>query len=869
MTTNTSFDQEFNGNIYEPWRFEYVAYDSINSHIQRRAASGWSNQDEAEFESTLRLEADKIDLFITRKQREIDSRIAYCERILVQQRPLLAQSTTNGLFDSMDDALTEILLELNDLGKFARYNFLAFKHLIDTHTKLTHIDRQQLLVEISRKKALDRQRFDVVLVKVSTLHDMCRQNGQERTGNAAAGGDQNAFERATAKYWVHPDNVTELKAILLFHLPVLVFDSTKPFEASDSAISSVYYDNPEFDLYSGRLQRDESAEAIRFRWYGPMSSKSIFIERKTHHAPWLDGASVKDRFRLSENKVNDYVSGRYTAEQYAAEQRAKGASEDSVQQNYFIASGVQKSFAEKKLDPVMRVFYNRTAFQIPGDQRLRISLDTDLTFIREDDIKRRNGNWRRMDVGIDHPFDYLPGDQVYRFPYAVLETKLQTHLGQEPPEWLTRLLDSKLVYEVPRFSKFLEGCAHFWNSRLPLLPWWLDQLTLDIRNAKQPKGDFTGLSRSKSLKPLIDGHYRMGYLEKQLEKRATLKRKESKTENPTRSASIRSVKGREKLIATPAQIEHQQRAQGNAQSTPQSYVIDVGATESQDRSMNPFADPFWNSDTSAQLGFDGLSRKSLGSPVVPNTTNNVGGLGVGGVVRNRTGPGEQRVSTFDGSFDTASVDPYYGKNTPRSSYAATPAESMMNDSRARLTGGMDYTIEEAMDEEERKARKAAKKAAKKEKKERKAAEEEEDELNGFGGMEKDEKKKAKRDLELATRLEPKVFFANERTFISWLQFAAILLTAALTLINFGDNISVTSGAVFFGISFVIAFYAFGRYRYRAFQITTRPHLRYDDLYGPIGLTILLTGALLLNFILRYTHPETTGTYLGLPNTTAV
>ncbi|KAI9020012.1 VTC domain-containing protein [Phycomyces nitens] len=844
MSEHTPFDQEFNTNIYEPWRFEYVAYDSIHGHIQRRAASGWTNEDEAEFESTLRLEADKIDLFITRKQREIDSRIAYCERILVQQRPMLAKSTTNGLFDSMDDALTEILLELNDLGKFARYNFLAFKNLIDIHTKLTKIDRQQLLVEISRKKALDRQRFDVVLVKVSTLHDMCRQNGQERTGNAAAGGDQNAFERATAKYWVHPDNVTELKAILLFHLPVLVFDSTKQFEASDSAISSVYYDNAEFDLYSGRLQRDESAEAIRFRWYGPMSSKSIFIERKTHHAPWLDGASVKDRFRLDESKVNDYVSCRYTAEQYAAEQRAKGASEESVQQNYFIASGVQKSFAEKNLDPVMRVFYNRTAFQIPGDQRLRISLDTDLTFIRED--PNRNGNWRRMDVGIDHPFDYLPEDQVYRFPYAVLETKLQTHLGQEPPEWLTRLLDSKLVYEVPRFSKFLEGCAHFWNSRLPLLPWWLDQLSLDIRNAKQPKGDFTGLSRSKSLKPLIDGHYRMGYLERQLEKRATLKRKEN-AENPTRSASIRSVKGREKLVATPAQTE------------PQSYVIDVGASENQDKTMNPFADPFWSSDNSTHLGFDGLSKKSFGNPVVPTVVG----------VRNRAGPGEQRMSTMDGHSDTTSVDPYYGKNTPRSSYLPTPAESMMNDSRARLTGVMDYTIEEAMDEEERKAKKAAKKAAKKEKKERKAAEDEEDELNGFGDMDKDEKKKAKRDLELATRLEPKVFFANERTFISWLQFAAILLTAALTLINFGDNISVTSGAVFFGISFTIAFYAFGRYRYRAFQITTRPHLRYDDLYGPIGLTILLTGALLLNFILRYTHPATDASFQALGNSTGV
>jgi SPX domain protein involved in polyphosphate accumulation len=58
----------------------------------------------------------------------------------------------------------------------------------------------------------------------------------------------------------------------------------------------------------------------------------------------------------------------------------------------------------------MRTFYNRTAFQLPGDARVRISLDTELTMVREDnwDAGMRAGdNWRRTDIGIDWPFEQL------------------------------------------------------------------------------------------------------------------------------------------------------------------------------------------------------------------------------------------------------------------------------------------------------------------------------------------------------------------------------------------------------------------------------------------------------------------------------
>jgi SPX domain protein involved in polyphosphate accumulation len=102
----------------------------------------------------------------------------------------------------------------------------------------------------------------------------------------------------------------------------------------------------------------------------------------------------------------------------------------------------------------MRTFYNRTAFQLPGDARVRISLDTELTMVREDNWDgrmRARDNWRRTDIGIDHPFDQLPGEDKEPFKYGVLEVKLQTQFGQEPPKWVTDLVQSHLVEAVPKF----------------------------------------------------------------------------------------------------------------------------------------------------------------------------------------------------------------------------------------------------------------------------------------------------------------------------------------------------------------------------------------------------------------------------------
>ena len=52
-------------------------------------------------------------------------------------------------------------------------------------------------------------------MKLSKIYDLVRSRGSPHRGDAAAGRTQQNFVRETTKYWVHPDNVTELKLIIL------------------------------------------------------------------------------------------------------------------------------------------------------------------------------------------------------------------------------------------------------------------------------------------------------------------------------------------------------------------------------------------------------------------------------------------------------------------------------------------------------------------------------------------------------------------------------------------------------------------------------------------------------------------------------
>jgi SPX domain protein involved in polyphosphate accumulation len=506
------FGQQLQSSLIKDWYYYYISYDELKRLLQPELQSkstaenpnapskSWTDEHETRFYRELEAELDKVSNFQQVKSGEIQRRIKISERevtdVISRAKAALqpgADEQTNieapseEDFGMLEEDLSDVIADVHDLAKFTQLNYTGFQKIIKKHDKL-YPDQQlkPLFAARLNAKPFFKDNYDASIVSLSQLYDQVRTRGNPTQGDSSAGGSQQNFVRQTTKYWVHPDNITELKLIILKHLPVLVFNPSKEFEIKDSAISSIYYDNTDtWELYEGRLKKTEGAEAIRLRWYGDMNVDTIFVERKTHREDWTGEKSVKARFTLKEKNVNAFMRGDYTVEQAFEKMRRDGKkSEKEIADLEQLAREVQYRVIARKLEPVTRSFYNRTAFQLPGDARVRVSLDTELTMTREDNLdgRQRTGkNWRRMDIGIDWPFSQLPAEDVERFPYAVLEVKLQTQAGQQPPEWIRELVASHLVEAVPKFSKFIHGTATLNPSRIDLLPFWMPQMDVDIR----------------------------------------------------------------------------------------------------------------------------------------------------------------------------------------------------------------------------------------------------------------------------------------------------------------------------------------------------------------------------------------------------
>ncbi|KIL70186.1 hypothetical protein M378DRAFT_183753 [Amanita muscaria Koide BX008] len=113
---------------------------------------------------------------------------------------------------------------------------------------------------------------------------------------------------------------------------------------------------------------------------------------------------------------------------------------------------------------------------------------------------------------------------------------------------------------------------------------------------------------------------------------------------------------------------------------------------------------------------------------------------------------------------------------------------------------------------------------------------------------------ATKRIALPIRVEPKVSFANERTFLSWLHFTVVLGGLAVGLLNFGDKVGKISAALFSAVAMGIMIYALFTYHWRAYNIRRGGRGPYDDRVGPTVLCIALLVAIVVNFILRFSEP---------------
>jgi uncharacterized membrane protein YidH (DUF202 family) len=102
------------------------------------------------------------------------------------------------------------------------------------------------------------------------------------------------------------------------------------------------------------------------------------------------------------------------------------------------------------------------------------------------------------------------------------------------------------------------------------------------------------------------------------------------------------------------------------------------------------------------------------------------------------------------------------------------------------------------------------------------------------------------------KVEPKLFFANERTFISWLHMAVVMASIAIGVLAFTptDAMAQDFAMCLMPIALMFVGYALRTYLVRSEKIKSRDANRWDDPYGPVILTSCLVIALLVQFCLK-------------------
>ncbi|KAL3488573.1 VTC domain-containing protein [Aspergillus germanicus] len=739
----------------------------------------WTEDDERHFVTLLESELDKVFNFQKIKSEEIVRRIQESEKDVDDVVTRLNSSNdtrssgrssrpppSDEEFLMLEQVLSDIIADVHDLAKFTQLNYTGFQKIIKKHDKQTQWHLKPVFAARLKAKPFFKDNYDAFVVKLSKLYDLVRTKGNPVKGDSSAGGTQQNFVRQTTKYWVHPDNITELKLIILKHLPVLVFNPSKEFEEEDSAISSIYYDNPEtWELYQGRLKKTEGAEAIRLRWYGGMGSDQIFVERKTHREDWTGEKSVKARFSLKEKYVNDFLAGRLTVDKVFEKMRKdKKKSEDEIADLEQLAREIQYRVITRRLVPVTRTFYHRTAFQLPGDARVRISLDTELTMTREDNLdgrRRAGNNWRRMDIGVDWPFNQLPPEDVERFPYAVLEVKLQTQAGQEPPKWIRDLTASHLVEAVPKYSKFIHGTATLFPDRIHLLPFWMPQMDVDIR---KPASRHFGIQR------------------------------------PMTSTSLSANETPEDDESEDDELDAHEGRNGGPRDRSGREVL---------REIEPHA-LFDDTDGNAL----DIEERIAAQPL----------------------PGDEDYPLYDSDDESIDSDEleearrvggrYYYEQLAKY-YSHRFKNGTINLLKALIPRPMPTNMPAP-------------------------------EQNGIAVMgsgrtiKRFTAPKGKR-IHVPVRVEPKVYFAAERTFLSWLEFSILLGTIAATLLNFGDDyITFACSWAFTILAAVALIYSLMLYIWRVDKIRKRRDVKrvYYEKWGPTVVGVGLVAIMLTNFVLR-------------------
>jgi SPX domain protein involved in polyphosphate accumulation len=414
--------------------------------------------------------------------------VATAERVTTACVSLMRAAVDDSVADPRGDAdaLMQALLRFQEVRSL---NADALQRVLSRYARGRVLPPEPRWRTITDGKDSMAIPLDEALFALSKVYEVAR--GDATTAPADSAEASQDFVRRSVKFWVHQQDLPFVVARIVQHLPLsMMHDRYAEAKAQGavfrlgSPVSSVYLENSRFLFYHRRLERLEGSTLIRIRWYGGAAltdDTTVYVEMKVHHEAWSGMGSSKRRFGLRYGDVDAFLSGRLSLNPIVEKMKGRGASAKEIAKFRDLAVDVLAKVQAYQLSPVLRSSCTRAAFQRGDDQRVRVSIDSELAMSCEDFGVSKH--WRRRD-------DVVEGPEKTLFPFVVVEVKLQCAENERIAPWIEELLTCRFMEAVPKFSKYAHGIAQLFghSHRIDMVPYWLSQLATDIRAATKHDG---------------------------------------------------------------------------------------------------------------------------------------------------------------------------------------------------------------------------------------------------------------------------------------------------------------------------------------------------------------------------------------------
>ncbi|EZG47613.1 SPX domain protein [Gregarina niphandrodes] len=116
----------------------------------------------------------------------------------------------------------------------------------------------------------------------------------------------------------------------------------------------------------------------------------------------------------------------------------------------------------------------------------------------------------------------------------------------------------------------------------------------------------------------------------------------------------------------------------------------------------------------------------------------------------------------------------------------------------------------------------------------------------------------------SVRVEPKTFFANERTLLQWMNIAVLLSTISITLMTFGSLSSRIAGFVLAPIAVYFIIHSYNVYLYRTNALMNKEPIDYVDHTGPAVLVCSLVFAMAAIVLMNIFQSTAVSNHSALP-----